>query len=228
MESMGLSFTSSLEDGSVIDAGQEVARVIGDPVQIAKAEERIIGALSKSSGIATAARRALRLAGSGCQVVSGGWKKMPIEMKELARQAVLDGGLMIRITNRPFVYLDKNYVRILRGVEQAIKTVAPLNRATVVQLLGETGPIAEEALQAVYAGAAVIMVDTGRYDDLEKVIHALRDKGVRSEVQIAFSGKVSLDDIETLSKMDVDIVDIGYAIIDAPCLPMRFDVIKMS
>ena len=64
----------ALKDGDVLQPEQEVARVEGDPVQVAKAEERIIGALSKSSGIATAAKTACEKAGNGVQVVSGGCK----------------------------------------------------------------------------------------------------------------------------------------------------------
>jgi nicotinate-nucleotide pyrophosphorylase len=43
-------------------------------------------------------------------------------------------------------------------------------------------------------------------------------------VQIAFSGNLSLEDLDSLVGEDIDAVDIGYAILDAPCLPMRFDV----
>jgi nicotinate-nucleotide pyrophosphorylase (carboxylating) len=153
---------------------------------------------------------------------------MPMEIKSLVREAVGDGGMMVRISDKPFVYLDKNYVRILGGVGEAVRMAAPLKRVTVVQLLGETGPIGDEAVEAVQAGAAIVMVDTGRCEDLEAVIHALKEEGLRSVTQIAFSGRVSLEDLRTLSRMDVDIVDVGYAIIDAPCLPMRFDVIEVS
>ena len=117
-------------------------------MQIARAEEILIGALSKASGIATRARQALEFAGTDLTVVCGGWKKMPHEIKGYIREAVRDGGLVSRMADQPFVYLDKNYVRMLGGIEQAIRAVASLTDTVVVQIRGETAPIEEEAVQA--------------------------------------------------------------------------------
>jgi nicotinate-nucleotide pyrophosphorylase (carboxylating) len=228
MESLGVSFTTDLEDGSTLEVDQEIARAFGNPVQIAMAEERIIGAVSKTSGIATAARRARLAAAPRCQVVSGGWKKMPWEVKDLVRQAVSDGGINARISENPMVYLDKNYVRILGGVQKAVQTVNGLDREIVIQVRGETGSVGDEAIEASGGGVSVVMVDTGRREDMAEVIRALKERGLRSRVRIAFAGNISIDDLEELSRLDFDIVDIGYAILDAPCLPMRFDVIKVA
>jgi len=226
-EGLGLSFQSDLNDGDSFDEGAELARLFGKPFQIVKAEEVIIGTLSKTSGIATRARQMSRDVGSPCRVVSGGWKKMPHDIKDMVRQAVVHGGAGIRIMDGPFIYLDKNYVRILGGVREALEAVAPIERSTVIQIRGETGPVAQEAIEAARAGAAVIMIDTGRSHDLTKVASTLREEGLRSKVQIAFAGNISLDDIPALSKQDVDVLDIGYAILDAPCLPIRFDVTQV-
>lgn len=228
MESIGLGFSTEFTDGSEFHRGQEIARVTGNPFQMAQAEERIIGLLSKPSGIATAARKAAQEAGGRYQVVSGGWKKMPFEIKDLIRQAVRHGGTDVRISEEPFVYLDKNYVRVFGGVRQAVKAVLPLNREVVVQIRGETTSVENEAIEAVHAGANVVMVDTGRRENLAKVTQALKNKGLRSRVRIAFAGNISLKELKSLAQMDLDIVDIGYAILDAPCLPMRFDLIEVT
>lgn len=228
MEALGLAFVSRLVDGDHVRAGQEIARVMGNPVQTAMAEERIIGSLSKSSGIATAAREVSARMGPSCRVVSGGWKKMPLEIKELVRKAVRDGGLQARISDVPFIYLDKNYVRILGGVKESVHKVFPLRKPVVIQIRGETKAIGEEAIEAVQEGASVVMVDTGKREDLEKTIKALRDRGLRERVRIAFAGEITMEQLEGLAQMDLDMVDMGYGILDAPCLPMRFDVIEVK
>ena len=228
MEGLGLNFSSHLTDGATVKAGQEIARVIGRPIQIVQAEELIIGTLSKSSGIATAARRARLQAGPRCKIVCGGWKKMPIEIKEMVRQAVQDGGLDVRILEAPFIYLDKNYVRILGSVLKATKAGVALGRRVAVQIRGETAPVEEECILAAQAGATVVMVDTGRKEDVAAVVAAVKKQGLRSKVRIAFAGNISLEDIECLSQMDLDMLDIGYAILDAPCLPLRFDVVGIA
>jgi len=224
MLSGGFLFEAGSKDGDRLASGQQIGRVIGNPVQIARAEEIIIGALSKFSGIATAAREALHRAGGKYDIVSGGWKKMPLELKEPIRQAVRDGGLKARICDEPFIYLDKNYVRILGGIAPAVEAALAFKKAIVIQIKAENGTAADEAVAAARAGASVIMVDTGDYEHLRTVGCALRDRGLRARVRLAFAGNIRLDDLEALAQMDLDAVDVGYAILDAPCLPMRFDV----
>jgi nicotinate-nucleotide pyrophosphorylase (carboxylating) len=220
-----LSFSASLKDGDQFAEGAELAYLAGNPVQVAKAEDMLIGALSKASGIASAARRARQQAGPAVRVVSGAFKKMPLELKSMVRLAIEHGGVEMRMAPHPFVYLDKNYVRILGGVGPALKAVASLEGSVVIQVRGETAAIGQEAVEAARGGAALIMVDTGRLDDLDMVSQALTSAGLRSLVELAFAGNVDLEQLDDLAGRDLDAVDIGYAIVDAPCLPMRFDVV---
>ena len=132
----------------------------------------------------------------------------------------------VRISKKPFVYLDKNYVRILGGTKEAVESAISFGQPVVVQVRGETASVGVEAIIAARAGASVIMVDTGNREDVVEVSRALNKRGMRSQVQLVFAGNILLTDIEGLAHMDVDIVDIGYAIMDAPCLPMRFDVVQ--
>ncbi len=80
----------------------------------------------------------------------------------------------------------------------------------------------DEACVAARGGAHIVFVDTGRIDDLSIVSKALRANGLRERVRLAFGGGVELTDIDRLRELDVDIVDVGRAIVDAPLLDMRF------
>ena len=77
-----VSFTPALADGQVVAAGQVVATLTGSPFYIVRAEELLLGELSKTSGIATQARRALDMAGGRFLVVCGAFKKMPHAIKD--------------------------------------------------------------------------------------------------------------------------------------------------
>lgn len=223
---LGLELASGLRDGQKVAAGAELARLRGNPLQMTQAEEMLIGALSKASGIATAARRAQALAGPRLRVVAGGVKKMPPEMKGLVRRAIVHGGAAVRMAEHPFVYLDKNYVRMLGGIKEALRAAEGLEGGRIIQVRGETGPLEREALEAVQHGASLIMVDTGDQEDLRRVSRALSQAGLRGRVQLAFAGEIRLEDLPELAKLDLDAVDIGYAIVDAPCLPLRLDVLR--
>jgi nicotinate-nucleotide pyrophosphorylase (carboxylating) len=159
------------------------------------------------------------------KIVSGGWKKVSHQIKDEIREAVMIGGAGVRITDEPFVYLDKNYVRMLGGISPALRSVVRFNdRAKVVQIRGETGAISIEAILSVGCGADIVMVDTGNISDLQLVSEALRGQGLRGNVKIAFGGSIQIEDIPRFLDMDVDILDIGRAIIDAPMLDIRLDV----
>lgn len=221
---LGLRFTPVHSDGDELTAGSVIAELRGDPFQLSRAENLVLGAVSKTSGVATMARRARKLAGGHFRVVCGGFKKMPSALKHALVQAVGNGGLERGLAGHPFVYLDKNYVRILGGIEQSLAAVAHLPGKVVLQVKGETRPIGDEAVAATRCGAAIIMVDTGSLEDLDLVGKALTETGLRPTVEIAFAGDIQMEHLGPLAAHDVDAVDIGYAILDAPCLPIRFDV----
>jgi nicotinate-nucleotide pyrophosphorylase (carboxylating) len=213
------------ENGVRIRPSEVVATLEGSAKQIAMGEEELVGWVSKASGIATAAWKARKAAGRNLKVVSGAWKKMPLPIKELVRQAIADGGIKYRIAEKPFLYLDKNYVRILGGVEKTLHSVKALKGHTlVIQLKGEKRGLLREAALAAKQGAGIIMIDTGKKEDIERVDSMLRKKGLRECVQIAFGGNIRIEDLNELKKMPIEIVDIGQAIVDAPLLDMRLDI----
>jgi molybdenum cofactor synthesis domain-containing protein len=223
---LGLTVIARAEDGKRVRWGDILLLVHGFPKAIAQGEEVLIGAMAKPSGIATAAAEAVRRAGNRLRVVSGAWKKMPLELKATVRGAIQAGGASFRIVDTPFLYLDKNYQRILGGIRQTLEATAHLTGySRVIQLRGEQRAIAEEVAEAVTSGADILMIDTGDPDDIDRVAMKLRELGLRDTVRLAFAGGISLNDIETLSARDVDILDVGTAIVDAPLLPLRFDVI---
>ncbi len=226
---LGLELTVRRRDGARVRWGDMVLVVRGSPKAVVSGEDVLLGAIGKASGIATAAAEAVRRAMGRVRVVSGAWKKMPPESKAMIRGAVRAGGADFRITDRPFLYLDKNYLRLLGGIRRALDATAQLSELRrVVQIRGEERPIAEEALEAAAGGAGIVMIDSGDMDDIDRVARALADRGLRESVEIAFAGGIALDGIEDLAERDVDILDIGSAIVDAPLLPLRFDVVPRA
>lgn len=208
-----------------VKKGEEIARFIGRPQQIVKFENLVIGLISKPSGIATAAQKAQKAAGGKIRLVSGGWKKHPFLIKDLIWDAVAAGGIAHRLIDEPFVYLDKNYVRIFGGISQALQAASSSTSIKVIQLRGEFSPIAEEALEALASGAHILMVDTGSRQDLDQVLTVLRKRRTPRQAKLAFAGGIKLSDIPLLAKKGVDILDIGAAILDAPWLELTYDVI---
>ncbi len=222
---LGLSVLTHLPDGSHLQPGVCVLSLRGTAEQIARAEEELLGCVGKPSGVATAACRLAGLAGGRAKIVCGAWKKVVPAIRKQLREAIEIGGARVRLVDEPFVYLDKNFVRMFGGITEVVGRAYSMNgRVVAVQIRGETGPIAQEAVRACRAGAGVLMVDTGSLEDLRKVVEAAHCQGFRQRVNIAFGGGVTAEKLEEVIVAGADIIDIGRAIIDAPILDFRLDV----
>jgi nicotinate-nucleotide pyrophosphorylase (carboxylating) len=226
---LGLHLESIVDEGEPLRNGHEITRFRGLPKQVALAEDALIGIMAKASGIATAAHKFVERAKGRPQIVSGAWKKMPATQKDAIRRAVVIGGASVRMCDQPFVYLDKNYIEMLGGIRQSLEAVAHLSgRDKVAQLKGRHADIVSEACEAVQYGADVLHLDTGQTEDVQEVVKELVRLGRRQEVKIAFSGNIRLEDMERLRRLDIDILDIGRQIVDAPLLDMRMEVIDVE
>jgi nicotinate-nucleotide pyrophosphorylase (carboxylating) len=222
---LGLKIEPNFSEGDLVEHNDIIAKITGTPKQIAVAEDILIGLIAKTSGIATAARKAANLSRGKMRIVCGAWKKMPYEIKNEIREAIKIGGVDIRISTDPFVYLDKNYIRMFGGIKEALEAVRVFDMVKVVQLKGETNEIEREALVAVSSGSDIVMIDTGRTEDITVVSEKLKDNGVRDSVRLAYAGSISLESITDLLNFDIDILDVGRAIIDAPILDIKLDVV---
>jgi nicotinate-nucleotide pyrophosphorylase (carboxylating) len=223
---LGLTLHSILEEGNAVKTGEEIARFTGTPRQIALAEESLIAFLAKPSGIASAARACAKAAGKKPKVVCGAWKKMPLQEQEAIRLAVSTGGALPYITADPFVYLDQNHIEMFGGIRQSIEAISHAleGETIVVQIQGRYASIIKEAIEAAECGAGIIFVDTGAQLDVMEVTYELDRAGLRKKVKVAFGGNVTLKDLRKLKGQDIDIVDMGSEIADAPLLDMRLEV----
>jgi len=224
---IGIKFLFLLEDASQLKPGIVIARFIARPKQICICEDNLIGLISKYSGIATAAAVARQVSKEKIKIVCGAWKKMPTEVKPFIRRAVEVGGLKTRIVDKDFVYLDKNYIRMFGSIEKTLKSVEKMkDKIKAIQIRGETNLIEVEALEAIGNGANILMIDTGRIKDVQKVLYVLEKENKRNLVKVAFAGNIKISEIDELTNFDIDILDIGRQIIDAPLLDMSLDVIS--
>ena len=73
-------------------------------------------------------------------------------------------------------------------------------------------------------GADRVFVDTGEIDDARRVLAAVGENRLRHQVKIVFAGDISFEDLDNLKQLDLDFLDVGRAIVDAPLLDMRMVV----
>ncbi|ETA81599.1 nicotinate-nucleotide pyrophosphorylase [Youngiibacter fragilis 232.1] len=123
------------------------------------------------------------------------------------------------------VYLDKNYIRMLGSIKDALKSVEELdNLVKVIQIKGKDKSVSEETIEAIEGGCNLLMVDTGNTADLDECLRTLEHTGKGGEVKVAFSGGIKIVDIPELCRYKIEALCIGKEIVDALLLDMKLDV----
>ena len=209
-------------DGDYVIAGQPIVELIGEATRLGVAEDYVLGPLGFASGIATRARTFREAAPAGLSIACGGWKKLPVALKPLLRAGLAVSGILPRLVDGDFVYVGKNAVIMLGGVDQAIKAGVAVNHGPVAVQVKSVA----EAVSSVRTGAGIIMVDTADLADLADVHAELTRLGLRQNVRLAFGGGVRLQDLEPAACAGADAVDVGRAILDAPLLDLRMRVVS--
>jgi nicotinate-nucleotide pyrophosphorylase (carboxylating) len=205
-------------DGERVDPGEPLVSVEGTAWEISLAEDHVLGVLGLAGGIARRGADLKAAAPQGLRVVCGGWKKLPVALKPVLRAGLDVAGLSHRLLDGDFVYVGKNQVIMLGGIRHAVAAALRLDNGPVsVQVVDVA-----QALEAVDAGAGVVMVDTGQLADLEAVATALRSRG--HDVEIAYAGGVEAYQLPRIAELGAGIVDIGRAVLDAPLWDLHLEV----
>lgn len=210
-----------VDEGQAVAAGQPLVSVIGTATELGIAEDYVLGALGFASGIATRAAQFRAAAPAGLSIACGGWKKLPPALKPMLRAGLAAAGILPRLVDGDFIYVSKNAVTMLGGVDKAVAAGRAIGHGPVAIQVRNV----DEALFAVRAGAGVIMVDTGRLKDLADVHAALLTQGLRANLRLAFGGGVRIDDLVPAAAAGADAVDVGRAILDAPLLDLRMRLV---
>jgi nicotinate-nucleotide pyrophosphorylase (carboxylating) len=208
-------------DGDRVAAGEPLVEIEGSALEIMVASDHVMGGLGFAGGIATRALEVQAAAPPGLAIVCGGWKKLPAAMKPYLRSALDVAGVGHRLVAGPFVYVDKNAVRLAGGIEAATSAGRRLDHGPVALQVDS----AAEAVRAVRAGTGIVMIDSGVLSDLSETDTALREKGLRDRVLLAFGGGVRGEDLKDIARAGGQIADVGRAVLNAPLWDLRLEVV---
>ena len=198
-------------DGESVKKGQKLAAVRGDMRAILTGERTALNFLQRMSGIATyTAKMAALLAGSGLRLVDT--RKTTPNMRLFEKYAVrAGGGGNHRYNLSDAVLLKDNHIGAAGGVRaavQAAKAHAPFTAKVEVE-----AESVDMALEAVEAGADIVMLDNMSHDAMKEAVRAI---GGRALVEI--SGNVTAENAARLKDIGADIVSCGALTHSAPIL----------
>ncbi len=197
-----LSFKARMRDGALARKGDSIATIEGRLASLLGAERVALNFLQRMSGIATlTARFAARVRGTRARILDT--RKTTPCMRILERYAVkAGGGYNHRFGLFDGVLIKDNHIRAAGGVSKAVKKAAKrLGQGVAIEV--EVSDI-RETIEAVSAGADIIMLDNFKIDDIRKAV-----KVIGKSAFIEVSGGVTLEQARRIADAGVDFISVG-------------------
>jgi len=224
-----------LEDGAKVKLGGKVARVSGSIASILKAERVALNFLQRLSGIASETNRYVtRVEGLPVRIMDT--RKTTPGLRSLEKYAVrVGGGGNHRMNLGDGMLIKDNHLVALRSQGLNIKKIiakarqnAPLSlrgakrrsnlQARQTQVEVEVGTVSE-ALEAVEAGADIVMLDNMNLEDMRKAV-----KSIHGRALIEASGGITLDNVRAVAETGVDFISIGALTHSAKALDISLEL----
>nr|WP_263325580.1 carboxylating nicotinate-nucleotide diphosphorylase [Neobacillus sp. Marseille-Q6967] len=191
-----------VKDGEAVEYGQQLATATGNIADLLKGERVILNLVQRMSGIATLTRKAVSTLDSDHTKICDTRKTTP-GLRMLEKYAVrAGGGYNHRFGLYDAVMIKDNHISFAGSISKAVAAVKQ-NAGHMVKIEVET-ETAEQVLEAVNAGADVIMFDNRTPEEIKELIK-LVPAGIVSEA----SGGIQLSNLADFRDTGVDYISLG-------------------
>jgi nicotinate-nucleotide pyrophosphorylase (carboxylating) len=195
-----------LEDGAGVKPGSKVANVSGRITGILGAERVALNFLQRLSGIASETNRYVE-AVKDLPVRIMDTRKTTPGLRVLEKYAVrVGGGENHRMSLGDGILIKDNHLAALRSQGLNVKQIVAKGRQNSPQRLPvevEVGTVSE-ALEAVEAGADIVMLDNMNLENMRKAV-----KSIHGRALVEASGGITLDNVRSVAETGVDFISIG-------------------
>ncbi|WP_019242744.1 MULTISPECIES: carboxylating nicotinate-nucleotide diphosphorylase [Bacillus] len=191
-----------VQDGERIEVGQKLAEIHGEISSLLMGERVILNLIQRMSGIATEANKAYQILKESSTKACDTRKTTP-GLRMLEKYAVRCGG----VSNHRYglydgVMIKDNHIDFMGGITKAI-TKAKEEVGHMVKIEVETST-KEEVLEAVAAGADVIMFDNCTPQQIQEYV-----KLVPANIVTEASGGITLETLHLYRNTGVNYISLG-------------------
>ncbi|MFB5194714.1 carboxylating nicotinate-nucleotide diphosphorylase [Neobacillus sp. KR4-4] len=192
-----------VKEGQAINYGDKLAQVSGKIANLLKGERVILNLVQRMSGIATLTRKTVDTLDSGHTKICDTRKTTP-GLRMLEKYAVrCGGGYNHRFGLYDGVMIKDNHISFAGSISNAVEAVRKkAGHMVKVEVEVETEA---QVLEAVNAGADVIMFDNRTPDEIKEFIQL-----VPSTIITEASGGIQLANIADYRDTGVDYISLGY------------------
>ncbi|PYP88619.1 MAG: carboxylating nicotinate-nucleotide diphosphorylase [Blastocatellia bacterium AA13] len=210
-------------DGDAITSGTEFARIEGPAAVLLSGERTALNLLQHLSGIATITRRfADAISDTAARVVDT--RKTAPGLRMLEKYAVtVGGGFNHRFGLDDGVIIKDNHIAIAGGVRRAVE----ITRRSVSHLMKIEVEVSRESqvLEAIEAGADVIMLDNMSLADMTKSVTLISEKAPATIIEA--SGGVTLETIRAIAECGVNMISVGALTHSAPAVDISLKIASL-
>ncbi len=200
---------SFLEDGSVINYGDELIVFEGSSKNILLIERTVLNILMRMSGIASKTHNIIsKVHKVNPDIRIAGTRKTSPALQRFDKEAIIiGGGDPHRNCLDDMVLIKDNHISIVGDVLLALK-LAKKNASfsKKIEIEVETK---DDAVLAAKEGADIIMLDNMSSVEVKDTINLLVGGDLRENVLLEVSGGITEDNILDYADLDIDIVSLG-------------------
>ncbi|TFF83664.1 carboxylating nicotinate-nucleotide diphosphorylase [Candidatus Thorarchaeota archaeon] len=208
-ELSGLEYEALTYEGNWTRARQPVMRLKGNARTLLAVERVCLNIVMRMSGIATKTYKMVAEARrSNPKVKVAATRKTTPGFRYFEKRAVVvGGGDPHRYALDDMVLIKNNHITAAGGVKEAV-TAAKESVSFSKKVSCEARTL-QEALDAINAGADIILLDNFKAEDVGGVVKVLEKEGLRHKVLLEVSGGMTEDNAHEYAKTGIDVISSG-------------------
>jgi nicotinate-nucleotide pyrophosphorylase (carboxylating) len=206
----GCNTKTLVSDGSWVQKGTVVMTIEGKTRSILKAERTALNLIMRMSGIASETRYMKdAIVDLSDSVIIASTRKTAPGLRFFDKKAVtIGGGNSHRIRLDDMVLIKDNHLAITGSVRKSIE-IAKKKAASSITIECEAKN-SDEVIEAITAGADIVMLDNFSPEEAAKIIKELSRMGIREKVKLEISGGITMQNIREYAKEHPDIISVGF------------------
>jgi nicotinate-nucleotide pyrophosphorylase (carboxylating) len=206
----GCNTKTLVSDGSWVQKGTVVMTIEGKTRSILKAERTALNLIMRMSGIASETRYMKdAIVDLSDSIIIASTRKTAPGLRFFDKKAVtIGGGNSHRIRLDDMVLIKDNHIAITGSVRKSIE-IAKKKAASSITIECEAKN-SDEVIEAITAGADIVMLDNFSPEEAAKIIKELSRMGIREKVKLEISGGITMQNIRDYAKAHPDIISVGF------------------
>jgi len=219
---------SLVKEGSFVRPKTAIMNVHGGARSILSAERTVLNVLMRMSGIATETKRFVdEVKKVNPNVKIACTRKTAPGFRVFDKRAFkVGGGETHRMRLDDMVLIKDNHLALVDSVSKAVRLAKQI-RDYKGKIEVEVRSF-KEAVEAINAGADIIMLDNLTAMQVRSIVKALSRKGLRDRVTIEVSGGITHKNVRQYAIADIDLISIGSITHSVKSIDMSLEITEKN